>query len=332
VAQAKRTFDARVGRNHDCPSGDCRAGPVMRIRLSAAAFVLASACTTVPQVQEPARHAQVAELNHIFATLDPLTADAIRNSDFLRHFANVEVRTTTGTRATWTGRYLYGRRTYLEFFGPEDFSINDRPASVGTWGIALSGDDAGFNDALKRRLEESGHKALVEMETRKFGKRTVPWFEALTAISEHGDSGDLGETVTVWAMEYQPSYFELPEAAKEPSEGPHDTISRERYQSDAYATRMVRDVVHVHFELGADDFARIEPLFGAAGYRITRSPGEVLAEGRESSLRFSLSPTDAQRLRQVRFALNAPAKRQVETIGRSKLEIGPDATAIWTFQ
>jgi hypothetical protein len=304
----------------------------MRNLLSAAALVLASACTTASQFQEQPQHRQVAELNHIFATLDPLTAEAIRNSDLLRQFANLEVRTTTGTRATWTGRYLYGRRTYLEFFGPGDFFVNDGPAPVGTWGIALSGDRVGFNDALKRRLEESGHKALIEMETRKFGERVVPWFEALTAISEHGDSGALAETVSVWAMEYQPSYFEDPEAAKEPSEGPRDAISRERYQSDAYATKMVRDVVHVHFELGPDDFARIEPLLSAAGYRITRSPGEVLAEGRESSFRFSLSPTDVQGLRQVRFALNAPAKRQVEIIGRSRLEIGPGATATWTFQ
>ncbi len=86
-----------------------------------------------------------------------------------------------------------------------------------------------------------------EVDTRKLGERTVPWFEALTAVSRHGDSGALGETVSVWAMEYQPSYFAIPEAQKEPAEGAHDVISRERYQSDAFATRMMRNIVQAHF-------------------------------------------------------------------------------------
>jgi hypothetical protein len=279
-------------------------------------------------VQKP----QIAELNHIFATVDPQTAEAIRKSEFLRRFANLEIRTTTGTRSTWTGRYLYGKQTYIEFFAPEDFHINDKPAPIGSWGIALSGDAAGFNHVLKRRLEAAGHKALVEMETRKFGDRTVPWFEALTAISKHGDSGALGETVTVWAMEYQPSYFNLAEAAKEPAEGPDDVISRERYQPDVYAERMMRDIVQVHFNVGPHDFARIEPLLKAAGYRITRSAGEVVADGAEADFHFTLIAPDAQGLREIRFALNAPARRHVETIGRSTLVVGPDATAIWTFR
>lgn len=297
--------------------------------LLGAAFVVLAACRTTDI--SGATGAQVAELNHVFATVDPGTAEAIRNSEFLRRFANLEIRTTTGARSTWTGRYLYGRQTYIEFFAPEDFHINDRPAPVGSWGIALSGDTVGFNRALQERLEAAGQTALVEMDTRKFGDNTVPWFEALTAITKHGDSGGLGETVSVWAMEYQPSYFELPEAAKESAEGPKDIISRERYQSDTYVQRMMRDVVQVHFELGQADFARIEPLFKAAGYRITRKGNDVLADGSEADFRFRLTRSASRGLREVRFALNAPVRRQVERIGNSTLVVGPDATAIWTF-
>jgi hypothetical protein len=278
-------------------------------------------------VQEP----QIAELNHVFATVDRQTAEAIRKSEFLRRFANLEIRTTTGTRSSWTGRYLYGKQSYIEFFAPEDFHISDKPAPIGSWGIALSGDTVGFNKVFKRRLEAAGDKALIEVDTRKFGDRTVPWFEALTAITKHGDSGALGKTVSVWAMEYKPSYFELPEAAKEPAEGPDDIISRERYQSDAYAERMMRDVVRVHFDVGPQDFARIEPLLRAAGYRIARSAGAVLADGAEADFHFTLTAPNAQGLREVRFALNAPVQRHIETIGRSTLVVGPDAAATWTF-
>jgi hypothetical protein len=304
----------------------------MKTLLCAVAPIALSACVTTTSGPSAVRQVQIAELNHVFATVDPQTAEAIRRSEFVRRFANLEIRTTTGTRSTWTGRYLYGKQTYIEFFAPGDFHINDKPAPIGSWGIALSGDAVGFNQVLKRRLEAAGHKALSEVDTRKLGERTVPWFEALTAITKHGDSGALGETVSVWAMEYKPSYFELAEAAKEPAEGSHDVISRERYQPDVYIERMMRDVVLVHLNVGPLDFARIEPLLRAAGYRITRSAGEVLVDGAEADFRFTLTAPDAQGLREVRFALNAPVQRQVETIGSSTLVVGPDATATWTFR
>lgn len=301
------------------------------IALPAAALLFAGSCSADKISDARTARAQLAELNHGFAVVDPLTADAIAKSDFLRDFANLQIRTTTGTRATWTGRYLYGKETYVEFFGPGDFSLPNGPAPIGSWGIALSGDRTGANKALAAAIESGGQKAFVEKETRTFGDKVVPWFEALTAISQHGDSGDLAEDVTVWAMEYDPAYFVVPEAGKEPPEHAADTISRERYQSDAFATRMMRDVVYLHFDVGPSDLARIEPLLQAAGYRIARSDREVRAYGEESSFLFTVVDTDARRLRQVRFALNGPAERRVERIGLSTLTVGPGTTATWIF-
>lgn len=305
--------------------------PALRLRaLLAGPVLLICACTT-SSPRAAAVPPQIAELNHLFATVDPITAEAIRTSEFLRRFAHIEVRTTTGTRSSWTGRYLYGRRTYIEFFAPEDFTINDRPAPVGAWGIALSGDRVGSNALLKARIEEAGNRTVEEVDTRKLGDRVVPWFHALTAVSSHGDSGALGETVSVWAMEYLPSYFELPEAAKEPAEGPHDIVSRERYQSDSYATRMMRDITYVQFNIGPADFARIEPLLGAAGYRLRRTANLIVADGEEADFHFVLTTPAAQGLRQVRFKLNSRAAPRTEVIGRSVLVIGPGTSATWTF-
>jgi hypothetical protein len=94
---------------------------------------------------------------------------------------------------------------------------------------------------------------------------------------------------------------------------------------------MMRDIVRVHFDLGPQDFARIEPLLKAAGYRITRSAGEVLADGAEADFHFTLTAPESHGLRQVRFALNHPVPLHIEAIGRSTLVVGPDATATWTF-
>lgn len=272
---------------------------------------------------------QIAHLNHFYATVDAETVAAIRDSAFVKRFANLEVRTTKGTLSTWTGTYLYGRETYAEFFGPGDFLINGKPAPVGGWGIAVSGDRPGHVAELKSRLESAGLKAVVELDTRTFGERKVPWFTALTAVSQHGDSGGRDDVVSAWAMEYAPSYFELPEAAKEPAEGAADAISRERYQSDLYRQRMMRDVMRVEFNVGAKDYARIEPLLIAAGFKIRRSRNRVVADGQETDLVFHM--TGQMKLRQVKFSLNAPAAHEVHIIGRSRLAVGPGATAVWDF-
>lgn len=292
--------------------------------------ILACACSSLAERGRP-ETAQSVHLNHVYTTVDPLTAQAIRDSEYLRRFANLEVRTTTGTRATWTGRYLYGRETYVEFFGPEDFSIGDRPAPIGASGIALSGDRAGANRMLKARLEAAGLDSVVEMETRNFGGQIVPWFEALTAVSQHGDSGALDALVTLWAMEYQPSYFELPQAGKEPAEGSDDAISRERYQSDLYAERMMRDVTYVHLAVTRRDYLRMAPLLEAAGFRLSGSNDDFLADGDQNDIRFSLVELPSIGLRELRFSLNGPVERHVERIGRSTLTVGPGAAAVWTF-
>jgi len=303
----------------------------MKAVLVAAALAIACASGALSAAQTESRSTQIAHINHFFATVDPATASAIRDSEFLRRFANFEVRTTTGTQSTWTGRYLAGRQTYIEFFAPEDFAIDGAPAPIGAWGIGLSGDRRGSVADLKSRLEAAGHQAVIEPQTRRFGDRTVPWFSALTAVSAYGDSGGIRDTVLLWAMEYEPSYFELAEAAKEPAENEQDVISRERYQPDSYLQRMMRDVSLVEFELPPGDYARIEPLLRAAGYRMRRSGNRVTARGLQDAFVFNLS-RDRRGLRRIEFTLNRPQPRRVETIGRSRLAVGPAATATWTFE
>ena len=301
----------------------------MRQRVAVTCAFLVGACAPVPNAMRTTPPSQIAHLNHFYATIDAETVDAIRNSAFVKRFANLEVRRTKGTLSTWTGTYLYGRQTYAEFFGPGDFQIGGKPAPVGGWGIAISGDRPGHVAELRSRLESAGLKAVVELDTRTFGEREVPWFTALTAVSQHGDSGGRDDVVSAWAMEYVPSYFELPEAAKEPAESPTDLISRERYQSDLYRQRMMRDVTRVEFNVAAKDYARIEPLLTAAGFRIGRSGNRMVADGQETDLVFHI--TGQMSLRRVEFSLNAPATREVHSIGRSRLSVGPGATAVWDF-
>ena len=303
----------------------------MRWLLALALLMLISAgCALETSSPPPRPVGQIAELNHVFAVVDQETAQAIDQSDFLRRFANIEIRTTIGTLSTWTGRYLYGRETYVEFFAPGDFQIARGPAPLGSWGIAISGDRVGDSTRLKSRIEELGLRAIVEIETRQFGDRKVPWFTAVTAVGQHGDTGARDEPVTIWAMEYVPSYLDLPEVGKEPAEGPHDVVSRERYQADLYVQKMMRDVTRVTFEVREQDYRRIEPMLRASGYKLSRSGQAMIADGKQSDFVFHLTET-GMKLRSIEFALNAVSAAHVETIGRSCLVAGPGTTAVWSF-
>jgi hypothetical protein len=241
------------------------------------------------------------------------------------------MRTTTGTNSTWTGRYLRGKTTYVEFFAPPDLEIRGKPAPIGAWGIAVSGDRVGDLKKLRDRIEGAGHKAVDGLETRKFGEREVPWFRALTTITRHGDSGDVDAAVTLWAMEYEPSYFALAEAEKEPAEGPEDLISRERYQPDLYADRMMKDVTRVELGVTPRDYRRIEPMLAAAGFRLTRSGNHIAADGDEADFEFWLTTPQHAGLRRLDFSLNSSPPGQVQVLGRSRLTIGPGANASWIF-
>ena len=51
--------------------------------------------------------------------------------------------------------------------------------------------------------------------------------------------------------------------------------------------------------------------------------------GQQTDLVFHL--TGHRGLRRVEFWLNAPTAREVHVIGKSRLTVGPEATAVWIF-
>jgi hypothetical protein len=272
---------------------------------------------------------QIAHLNHFYAYVDVKTAEAIRTSAFLRQFAEVAVNTTTANGETYTARYLRGRETYAEFFAVGDSARSS--ARVGTFGVAVSGDTPGVVRALEQRLKASGLATSSMMRTRRFGDREVDWFHNLAIRAPDGAAVPPND-LFIWAMEYVPAYFEVPEAAKEAAEGPEDVVSRERYQSDKYQEHMMRDIAAINVAVTRDDFARAEPLLIAAGFRLTRDAAGATADGVEADLSFQFVPRDGIGLRSVEFLLNRVAPRvQTETIGNSTLTVGPGNRARWVF-
>jgi len=264
--------------------------------------------------------------NHSYGVLDRETADAIEHSDYLRDFANFQVRTTTGTGGqTWTGRYLMGRETYLELFGVGDIAGQD--GTLGSAGLGLSTERTGDLVTVTERLKDEGVADPVEfLQTRDFGDGVpVPWFDAILTTTEYDAFG-------AWAMEYRPEYFADPRGNTEPASSPGD-VGRERYLSDGYRDHLMRDVTAVHLAVTAGDLADTVPLLRAGGFTVrTVAGGGVVAVGGGTTIRLDAVPREQAGLRRVEISLNRPVKdRHVEPIGHSTLTVGPGSRAVWTF-
>jgi hypothetical protein len=264
--------------------------------------------------------------NHSYGVLDRETADAIEHSDYLRDFANFQVRTTTGAGGkTWTGRYLMGRETYVELFGVGDLPGQD--GTLGSAGLGISAERAGDLATVTERLKDEGVTDPVTfLQTRDFGDGVpVPWFDTVLTTSEYDAFG-------AWAMEYRPEYFADPRGKTEPASFPGD-VGRERYLSDDYRTHLMRDVTGVRLAVTEGDLADTVPLLRAGGFAVkTTTSGGVVAEGGGTTIRFDVVPREQAGFQRVDMTLNRPVKdRHVERIGHSTLTVGPGSHAVWTF-
>jgi hypothetical protein len=272
----------------------------------------------------PPADRQLLFYNHAYGVLDRETADAVEHSGYLRDFANFQVRTTTGADGrTWTGRYLMGRETYLELFGEGDLPGQD--GTSGAAGLGLSTERAGDLATVTGRLRDQGVEPVEFRQTRDFGDGVpVPWFDAVFTTTTYDAFG-------AWGMEYLPEYFADPRGNTEPASYPGD-VGRERYLSDDYQDRLMRDVTYVHLGVTETDLGNTVPLLRAGGFVVRPVPGGVLAVRGGTTLRLDSVPRDRAGLRQVGMSLNRSVDhRHEERIGRSTLVVGPGSRAVWTF-
>ena len=279
---------------------------------------LAACSTSTPRDID----SQVAFLNHSFAVVDQATVDAIEQSDYLRRFGVFNIHTTHADAGeSWTGRYLMGGKTYLELFGPRDGG-----GDVGTTGIGISPDRVGGLAVLMQRFARNNPSQLeTDLRTRQFAEEQVPWF---TAAHSHEE----GDVLSVWAMEYLPSFMNDPRSEKKPAMGPDDVISRERSMSDDYLRRIMRDISLIEISATMHDIALARPLFSAAGFRVSQERNRLVVRDADTTIIVTAASRNAAGIRRVEFVLNAPTAGHIEHLGRSTLIVGPGTRAVWRFE
>ncbi|BCJ35723.1 hypothetical protein Athai_32260 [Actinocatenispora thailandica] len=303
-----------------------------RIVLLAAVLAVALAGTVVgaagraaAAAQHPWPGRQLLFFNHAYGVFDRVTADAIEHSDYLRGFANFQVRTTTGAGGeTWTGRYLLGHQTYLELFGTGD--VPGKDGELGAAGMGVSSEHAGDLATVTGRLPAEGVPDPVTFQqTRDFGDGVpVPWFDAVYTSEQY-------DTFGAWAMEYRPEYFADPRSGTEPARFPGD-VGRDRYLSNDYRQHLMRDVSGIELAVTRRDLDSTLPLLRAGGFVVRADGTGAVALRGGTTIQFDAVPVAHVGLRRITMSLNHPTgRRDTETIGHSSLAVGPGPRAVWTF-
>jgi hypothetical protein len=144
--------------------------------------------------------------SHVTLWVDPATYQAVRDSDFLKnHFSALETRTTETERGivpTYTGTYLYGKRTYLEFMVAG--SVPSQPTRVGELGLAMWVDDVqclpAITDSLVARTQASAEGGT---RTLTVNGRTIRWFEFVSPLFP--EQREL--TADAWVLANYPTYL-----------------------------------------------------------------------------------------------------------------------------
>ncbi|GAA4209750.1 DUF5829 family protein [Actinocatenispora rupis] len=302
---------------------------VMVRKLMVAALVLAVALGMAFAGAARPAHAGAAHqllfFNHAYGVFDRETADAIEHSEYLKDFANFQVRTTTGAGGEkWTGRYLLGRETYLELFGVGDVPGQD--GTLGAAGTGLSVERAGDLATVTQRLRDEGVADPVTFrQTRDFGDgKPVPWFDAVFTDSAY-------DAYNAWGMEYLPEYFADPRSNTKPARYPGD-VGRLRYMPDGYQDHLMRDVTEVSIDVTSGDLGDTVPLLRAGGFVVRSTQSGAVAVRGGTTLRFTTRPRDHVGVRHVEMSLNHPVGyRHVEQLGHSTLVVGPGLHAEWSF-
>lgn len=266
---------------------------------------------------------QFAFLDHVMTVVDGETASAIANSEMLRAFGRFDVGTVESDGEAWTGRYLFGRRTYVEIFGPEDYE-NGPPSAAG---LGLSTRARGDLSRLVERAAGAGVRLLTGRRTLQEEGQVTSWFD----YAEPDDQAQPGRakldhasaSFEIWVMEFltEPDDHEL-----------RDTRYREWYQQTGGTTPALSEVTGVELGVSAANAAVAARVLDAAGFTVTRTARLVTATDSDTMIRLHVTDSSGVGVRRMEFALvGAIDERSDHQLGRSLLTVGPGQVAEWMF-
>jgi hypothetical protein len=246
---------------------------------------------------------------HAYVALDQETYDALRTSPQIAALGGTEERHTVAGDDDWTGFYLYGRQTFLEFFGADGLPANTRQ---GDCGLGLNVETSGGVAAAASHLHSSfGERVETGAHPRITANGSIPWIKWVD-IKSNGP-----EVLTTWVDELEPGYL----AGMHPGARIDHPLSRQQDLSwNFLPDHPLDNVVGVTVALNAAAMSQLSSELQLLGWRVHAAGKGFVANGPD--LQLTAEPSQERTgIREIDLQLRQPVPQQTIQLGAMQLEL-----------
>jgi len=251
-------------------------------------------------------------MGHFYVALDDASFDALRKSPEVAALAHVVERHTVAGRDEWTGFYVQGRQTYMEFFGVQNLPEGMR---LGDTGLGLTVEQAGGVSAVAARLRTAfGERIEITATPRTTLTGTIPWFTSTQIKS------DAPESMETWFMENDPGYL----AAMHPGATIENPFSREQSLSWSFLPDHELDnITGITAALKPAEIAQLATELRVIGWPVRVQNKGFVAAGPD--LKLVVLPAGARAgIQQVDLHLRRSVAKQTIALGNIQLLLEGD--------
>ena len=260
-------------------------------------------------------------LNHLSITLDSVTYTHLFESAFLsKSFGNTDSSATTTTKDFWSGKYLFGKNGYLEFFSSKGY----RGATVGNLGVGFISLRSG-NIWSIRQIWQNGTSDSIAVDTtvdESYGKKS-PWFYSIRLFR----ADDSIERFSTWLMENTPE--ELLNRGFSPQELQKEIPWQEYVERHSHKPfiKLFDRITVLHIVITNEEYVYLKKSLVGFGLReeANRFANDHI------TIAYTIDPAPAMRLRSIEVALTEPTQKQTIRISDHVLVKITGTKAIWEF-
>ncbi len=246
-------------------------------------------------------------LSHFYVAVDQSTYDALRKSPEIVELAGIEERHTVAGSRDWSGFYVYGRQTYMEFFEADTLTDGEHKQDSG---LGLFVEQAGGVDAVAARLRTIfGSRVEIDKQVRTIATGDIPWYIA-AAVDPNEP-----EALVTWVMEVDPAYL----AATHPGSPVRHPLSREQFLAWNFLPDHLLDaVVGIRAALKSVEMTRLANEFELMGWSVHREGGGFRAKGPDVALEV-LPAGSRTGIQQVDLRLRRSVPKRTVALGSANL-------------
>jgi hypothetical protein len=265
--------------------------------------------------------------------VSPATYAALSQSTFLQNeFSSFSEQTTQreGGKSSYTGIYVRGQHTYLEFmkagpsFGPQ--GPRDVPAGAVSLGMWI--DDRNQLPLIRDRLAAETHAAAAITTNKAFRNgQDITWFDFISLRSLI----DQSILTSTWVMSVYPDFLKQVHPDLKPEE---DGTTREKHVGRRFLPgRLLQDVTGFTLTVSQAERDQLFEQFRAYGYAIRSDSERQVAIGPQIQFVLLLAQPKAPRTLAIEVSLTHEkgGERTYRFGEASELRFQGDRTATWTF-